>query len=435
MRQIRIRVPGESRTAVTTALDDADIDHLLVEEASGRDAVVVEIPVPNGGVESVLDLLYEAGLPESAYTTITEGETAGATTQDVVDLEDQFVSGPEGESGVSYPEIRERAADLTPGRATYVVFAALAAIVAVAGLLLDSAIIIVGAMVISPFAGSSLSASVGAVIDDREMVIDSVISQVLGLVVAYVGAVAMSFVLRKTTFVPAALVITRLDQVSTFLTPSLLTVVVALAAGTVGALALATDLPASITGVAVAAAIVPSAATAGIGTVWGQPLVVAGALALLFMNVIFINVSAFVALVALGYRDSVTRSIRENFTLSARTGAYAVVVVAFLVAVMVVSATTASYVAFEGTVNNEVQTTLDGPAYADLELAGVSTGFDSGDVLGNETSVTVTLSRTSEKDYPELATTLQERISAATDRNITVQLRFVDYQTASGSAS
>ena len=431
VRQIRTRVPSKSREAVTTALSDADIDYLVAEEASGRDAVIVEIPVPGGGVDPILDLLYDAGLDEDAYTVISEVETTGATTQAVADLEERYVAGPKGESGVSYPEIRERAGDLEPGRATYIVFAALAAIVAVAGLLLDSAIIIVGAMVIAPFAGSSLSASVGAVIDDREMVLDSVVSQVLGLVVAYVGAVAMSLVLRETFFVPAALAISRVDQVAAFLTPSLLAVVVALAAGAAGALALATDLPVSLAGVAVAAAIVPSAATAGIGTVWGEPLVVAGALVLLVMNVVFINVSAFAALVALGYRDSVTRSVRENFTVSARTGAYALLVVGFVVSVVVVGAVTASYIGFEGSVNREVQTTIDEPAYDGVELVGVSTGFDTGDVLGDETSVTVTLSRTAESEYPELARTLQERISAATDRPVTVQLRYLDFESAS----
>jgi uncharacterized hydrophobic protein (TIGR00271 family) len=430
VQQIRTRVPSDSRKAVVTALADADIEYLLSEEASSRDAVIAEIPVPDGGVEPVLDLLYEAGLDEDTYTVVTDAETAGATAQTVADLADRFVDGPDGESGISYPEIRDRAEDATPGRAAYVALAGLAAVVAAAGLLLDSAIVIVGAMVIAPFAGSSLSAAVGAVIDDRGMVVESVLTQLLGLLVAYVGAVVMAFVLRETAFVPPALVITSIEQVGTFLTPSLLTVVVALAAGAAGALALAVDLPVATAGVAVAAAIVPAAATAGIGTVWGQTLVVAGALALLFMNVIFINVSAFVALVALGYRDSVTRSVRENLTLSLRTGAYALVVLAFVASIVVVSAVTASYVGFEDTVNREVQTTIDGPAYNDLELAGVSTGFDTGDVLGDNTSVTVTLSRTTEQEYPELARTLQERISAATDRRITVQLRFVDYQTA-----
>ncbi|RJT06106.1 DUF389 domain-containing protein [Halococcus sp. IIIV-5B] len=431
MRQIRTRVPGESRSAVTTALTDEDIDYHLTEEVSGRGAVMLDVPVPGGGVEPVLDLLYDAGLPEDAHTVVTEVETRGATTQDVDDLADRFVAGPKGDSGISYSEIRERAADLQPDRPTYIAFAALSAVVAVAGLLLDSAIVIVGAMVVAPFAGSSLSAAVGAVIDDREMVVESVVSQVLGLVVAYVGAVAMSFVLRRTFFVPASLAITSVDQVSAFLTPSLLAVVVALAAGAAGALALATDLPVSIAGVAVAAAIVPSAGTAGIGTVWGQPLVVAGAFALLFMNVVFINVSAYVALVALGYRESVVGSVRENLSVSLRTGAYALVVLAFVASIVVVSAATASYVSFEGSVNQEVQTAIDGPAYDGLDLTDVSTSYDAGDVFGGEVTATVTLDRTTGTAYPGLAETLQERISAATDRPVTVELRYVDYESAS----
>ncbi|MFW5919206.1 MAG: DUF389 domain-containing protein, partial [Halanaeroarchaeum sp.] len=110
-------------------------------------------------------------------------------------------------------------------------------------------------MVIAPFAGSTLSASVGAVVSDRGMVVDSASSQVTGVLVACLGAVATSAFLRTSGFVPTALQIGRIGQVGAFVTPNLLSLAIAIAAGFAGALALATDLPVSIAGVAVAAAI------------------------------------------------------------------------------------------------------------------------------------------------------------------------------------
>jgi uncharacterized hydrophobic protein (TIGR00271 family) len=428
MRLIQVFVPSDDREATRDTLDEMNVDYLFVDENSSRDGTIAYVPVPAGAVDTVLERLYDAGLDEDTYTVVTDAEFA--TVPNVEELTDRYVDGPKGSRGASHPEIRERAGDLKPDTATYIAFAALSAIVAVGGLLLNSAIVIVGAMVIAPFAGSTLSASVGAVISDREMVVDSATSQGVGLVVAFVGAVVMSLFLQQTGFVPEALVVSRIDQVSAFLTPNLLTLAIAVAAGISGALALATDLPVSIAGVAVAAAIVPAAATAGIGAVWGQPLIVLGALVLLLMNIVFINLAAYAALVSLGYRSSVIRSARENLSLSVRTGAYTLVVLAFLVAVALTTVGTYQHLAYEQDVNQEVQGVVEEPAYDSLELVSVKTEYNDMNVLGHEETVTVTVSRSSDQEYERLASDLQTRISEETGRPVTVSVRFLDYQQA-----
>ena len=428
MRLIQVFVPTADRAAVSDALTEMDVDYLFTDEDSRRDGTVAYVPVPTGAVDVVLDRLYDAGLDEDTYTVVADVDRA--TVPNVAELTDRYVEGPRGERGASNVEIRERAADLEPDTATYVSFAVLSAIVAVGGLLLDSAIVIVGAMVIAPFAGSTLSASVGAVISDREMIVDSATSQAVGLVVAYVGAVAMSAALQWTGFVPSILVVSRVDQVSAFLTPNLLTLAIAIAAGFAGALALATDLPVSIAGVAVAAAIVPAAATAGIGTVWGQPLVVLGAVVLLSVNIVFINLAAYVALVSLGYRSSVVRNVREHAAISLRSGAYAVVVVAFLAVVVLTAVGTYQHLAFERAVNQEVEAVLEGSEYDSLELVGVRTAYNDMNVLGSVESVTVTVSRSDDAEYDRLDEHLRDDVTDATNRAVTVRVRFLDYRTA-----
>lgn len=285
-------------------------------------------------------------------------------------------------------------------------------------------------MVIAPFAGSTLSASAGAVISDREMVVDSATSQVTGLVVAYVGAVVMSVFLQQTGFVPSTLDVGLVGQVSGFATPNLLTLVIAIAAGFAGALALATDLPVSLAGVAVAAAIVPAAAAAGIGTAWGEPLIIAGGIVLLLMNIVFINLTAYLTLIALGYRSSVIHNVRENAEVSLRTGAYAVIVLLFLVVVALTAFGTYQHLVFEQQANDEVQTVLDDPEYATLELAGVETEYNDGSVFSDEVSVTVTVGRSSGLEHEGLAEELRTEIDAQTSRSVSVDVRFVDYQRA-----
>lgn len=430
MRLIHVHVPPDVHVQVRETLDTADIEYLFADESGGRKGFIAQIPVPSGAVDPVLELLYDAGLPESTMTMVTEIQRANV--ENAEDLTEEFVDRPRGEAGVAYPQLRERADDLKPETRTYIAFAALSAIVAVGGLLLNSPIIIVGAMVIAPFAGSTLSASVGWVLGDRDMITDSATSQTIGLVIAFVGAVAMSYLLQQTGFVPRSLVITRIDQVSAFLTPNLLTLAIAIAAGIAGALALATDLPVSIAGVAVAAAIVPAAATAGIGAVWGEPVVVLGATVLLLMNVVFINVAAYLALTALGYRSSVIRSLPEQVHASVRTGIYVVVIVAFVAMVAATSVATYQHVAFEQEVNTGVQDVVDQNRYSALELVSVSTEYNDMGIVGTVESVTVTVSRSDDTDYEFLASDIQSRLVQRTGQSVTVNVRFIDYQQATG---
>ncbi|MDS0292724.1 DUF389 domain-containing protein [Halogeometricum luteum] len=431
MRLIRVRVDDDARDSVVAALDREGATYAVVPDAERVDSAFVEVPVPEGAVDPVLAYLQENGLDEDAYTVVVDADRAGSVNEH---LGEQFVEGPKGDRGISHAEIRQRAEDLTPGRATYLAFAALSATLATAGLLLNSAIVIVGAMVIAPFAGSSLSASVGAVIDDRPMLIQSVKDQTLGLVVAAVSAVAVAYAVRWTLFVPSTLAVSRVQQVGFFITPTLLALAIAIAAGAAGALALATDLPVSIAGVAVAAAIVPSVAAAAVGTVWGQPVLVLGAVVLLLMNIVFINIAAYLALVALGYRSSVVASTWRDLGPSVRTVGYALVVVGFVAVTAATGAATYSHLTFEQDVNAGVQTTLAQEEYEGLELVGVGAQYDDPGVFASPESVTVTVVSDADTTHPDLATDMQGRVQDATGQNVAVEVHTQDYQRASAEA-
>jgi len=433
VRLIQVFVPSNDHDAVREALSEMEVEFVFSDADNNRDGSLANVPVPTGAVDAILDRLYDAGLDEDTYTVVTDVDRANVPNAD--ELADRYVEGSKGKRGVSHTELRERAGGLTPDTATYLAFAFASVIVAVGGLLLDSAIVIVGAMVIAPFAGSTLSASVGAVISDYDMVVDSATSQVTGLVVAYVGAVAMSVFLQQSGFVPATLDVGRIGQVGVFVTPNLLTLVIAISAGFAGALALATDLPVSIAGVAVAAAIIPAASVAGIGTAWGQPLVVAGATVLLLMNIVFINLTTYLTLIMLGYRSSVINNVRKNADISLRTGAYAIVVLLFLVVFAVTAFGTYQHLVFEQQVNDEVQDVLGGDEYSALELVDVGTEYNDASVFSDEVTVTVTVGRSSDLEYERLAADLQNQINNGTDRSVQVSVRFVDYQHAPAAGS
>ena len=428
MQLIQVFVPREDQAAVRDRLDEIEAGHVFSDADGQREGALAYVPVPSGTTDRILEELHDAGLPEDTYRVVTDANQAHIPN--VEDLETRFAAGPTGGRGDSHAELRKRAADLKPETATYVSFAIASALVAVSGLLLDSATIIVGAMVIAPFAGSALSASVGAVIGDREMVVDSATSQALGLVVAYLGAVGMSLLLEQTGFVPSTLVVARVGQVGSFSSPNLLTFAIAVSAGFAGALALATDLPVAIAGVAVAAAIVPAVGASGIGTVWGDHLVVVGALVLVLMNILIINLSAYVSLVLLGYRSSMIATLREDAALSLRSGAFAVVVVAFAVLLGLTGVATYQHIVFERAVNSEVEEVLGDQRYDSLELISVETSYSDRNLLADDPTVTVTVSRTSERQFDGLDQAIRTNVSAETGQPVTASVRFIDLATA-----
>ncbi|WP_435358511.1 DUF389 domain-containing protein [Haloarchaeobius sp. DFWS5] len=424
MRLVELRVPDDVSGSATTTLDDAGVEYTVIDRGSAPGTMLLRFPVPAGAVDSVLQLLYDAGVPEDTYLTVAEIERAQVADQGV----SEYVDGPLGDLGISHPEIRKRAEDLQPNRPTYIALAFLSALVAAAGLLLDSAIVVVGAMVISPFAGSSLSASVGAVIDDWDMVVHSTVSQLLGLAIGFVGAASVAAVLRWTQFVPEKLVVTQLGVLSSFVTPNVLTLAIAVCAGAAGALALATDLPVSIAGVAVAAALVPSAATAGIGTVWGDWVVVVGAVVLLAMNIVFINLTAYLTLVALGYRSSALQTIRDDLRPSVRAGAYGLAILAFAVVVVVTGFATYEQVRFERTVNDGVNDVLAQGEYSAVELDSVAAEYHGLDTTAGTDTVTVVVSHPDGEFYPDLANDLEERLGEVVGQDVAVRVRFETYQ-------
>jgi uncharacterized hydrophobic protein (TIGR00271 family) len=432
MRLVQVLVPADNRPAVERELDDLGVESLAVEEADDA-GTLFYVPVPLEAVDELLDRLGSAGLGDDDYTVITPVESAAAGTG-VEELREEFGESPHGKGGLSHAEMESRAEDLKPERPTFLALSALSALLAVGGLLLESPIVIVGAMVVAPFAGATMSASVGAVLGNRETATASVVSQALGLTVATVTAVGTTVALRRLGFVPDLLAVASNEQVSSFVTPNLLAVLIAVGAGAAGALALVSDLPVSIAGVAVAAALVPSAGALGIGIAFRQPHVALGALVLLFLNIVAINLTTAGTLYGLGYRPDVLGS-GVGVSLSLRTGLTATLLVGFAVLTLLTAVATVQHLAFVRAANDAVETTLEGDDYERLELVSVTASYNGQGAFDEPETVTVTLTRTTDRDYSGLTREIRRRVTERADQPVVVRVRFLDYERAGPTAS
>ena len=302
MRLVQVTIPAGKRDAVLGALDDEGIDYVVSDETSGRDYTgVAYFPLPNEAVEPVLERLRDVGVDDDGYTVIVEANTV--VSRRFEQLQERYAE-EEDEDRIARQELTARAGDLAPSLSTYAIMTVVSAVIATAGLMLDSPAVVVGSMVIAPLIGPAMATSVGTVVDDREMFRRGVKLQIFGLLLAVASAGLFAFLIRSVHLIPPLADVTSIPEIRERIAPDFLSLVVALGAGVAGVISLSTGVSTALVGVMIAVALIPPAATVGIGLAWGQPLVSLGSAVLLLVNVLSINLAALVVLWYKGYRPS-----------------------------------------------------------------------------------------------------------------------------------
>ncbi|WP_297885125.1 TIGR00341 family protein [uncultured Halorubrum sp.] len=423
-------IPAGKRAAVVRALDDEGVDYVVTDETSGREyTAVATFPLPTAAVEPVLDRLREAGIDESTYTVIVAAETVISRRFEA--LEEEYEEDAErGGDRISREELQAKADDLASGLGTYVLMTVISAVIATAGLLLDSPATVVGSMVIAPLIGPAMSAAIGTVVDDEALFRRGVRMQVLGVVVAVLAATLFAFALRSLALVPPGLDPLELAEVSERLAPNVLVLVVAVGAGVAGIVSLMTGVSATLVGVMIAVALIPPAAAVGIGIAFRIPRLVLGAGIIVAVNVLSINLSALVMLWYEGYRPQ--RWFREDDARAAFVKRAAVLVVAIaLLSVFLGGVTYDSYAAST--------TEADIRAAATDELTALDSEFElleltverSGTVPPLETDrVVVTVGAPPGGTVEGIAPALDDRIEAVVGRTVRVEVRTVTVERA-----
>ncbi|WP_277552548.1 TIGR00341 family protein [Halobaculum limi] len=425
MRLVQVLIPEGNSGAVLSALDEQGVDYVVFPEIGrGGFEAMVQFPIPPSGVETVLERMVEAGIDDDAYTIVLATETV--VSRNLSALEARFPG-----LRISREELHARARELAPANSTFFAFLVLSTVIATTGLLLDSAATIIGAMVVAPLMGPAISASVGTVLDDREMTARGIRLQVTGLLVAILVGAVLGLILQQTFLVPSRLDITTIPQVAERTSPNFLSLFLALGSGIAGAISIIRGSGSSLVGVAIAVALVPPAATSGLGIAYGLPTVaVAGAL-LVVVNLLAINVSALVLLYIAGFRPlerDATDVVRSNVRW--RVAAIAASIVVLSVVLIGVSYATFTVQSFE----EETQLVFD-QVFVENDFDGyvlldVSVDFHAADlILGNEPRVDVLLGVPPDVERrPNLAQTFDDILTERTGRDVVVRIGFVDEQ-------
>jgi len=435
-------IPAGKREAVLSVLDENGIDYALSDETSGRRYTgVVSFPLPTNAVEPILDQLREeTGIDRDAYTVVLDAETVVSERYD--QLEKEWTEGEEGER-IARDELITRAADLAPDWVPFLVMTAISAVVATSGLLLDSAAVVVGSMVIAPLIGPAMATSVGSVVDDRDLFVRGIKLQAAGALLAVASAAAFAGLLRFGNIVPLGTnEVLAIGEVRERLSPGVPSLVVALAAGIAGALSLSSGVSSALVGVMIAAALVPPTAVVGIGVAWGRPGAVVGSAVLVAVNFLSINLVALAVFWYQGYQPEQWFRVGEarQDTIK-RIGALAVTVL--ILSSVLAGATYASTqrAAFADDARAETESLLAGEP--SLSLIDFEVEHGAAFPFRSPERVVVTVGYPPGEEPPALAERLAERIDSigggpfglSSGENVAVAVRYTAVETAGGDDS
>ncbi len=180
---------------------------------------------------------------------------------------------------------------------SYLYLMILSTLLASIGLFASSAAVIIGAMLIAPLMTPIVSLSMGLLRAESDMIQNSLIKIAVGIVLA-LGASSLVGILIPYSELTSEMK-ARID-------PTLLDLSVAIVSGVAAAYSKSfKEIMQSLAGVAIAVALVPPLATAGIGLGQGNMAMFNGAFLLFFTNLVGITIAAVVTFQLLGFSNVV----------------------------------------------------------------------------------------------------------------------------------
>lgn len=190
----------------------------------------------------------------------------------------------------TYREMRDSAQP----NVNFFILIATSAVIATLGLLLNSAAVIIGAMLVAPLMTPFISMSVAIVMGNIRMMQDALAAIVQGALLGIFIALISTLISPLAEPTPELLSRTQ---------PNLIDLMIALAAGVAGSYAIARkEVGAALPGVAIAAALMPPLCTVGVGIAIGSLTMAVGAFLLFVTNLVAIVFAAAIVFLLLGMR-------------------------------------------------------------------------------------------------------------------------------------
>jgi len=259
-------------------------------------------------VSDVVDALRAVGDEGACSITL---ETVDTSLSQYADAAEEAAPG-RGVDAVVWEEVEARSGEESELSGSFLALLVIATLLAAVGVLLDSAVLVVGAMVVGPEFGPVAGLTVALADRRPALARRSLRALAIGFPVAIAAAGLLTLVVQTTAGLPAAYAGEQRPLTAFISRPDGYALLVALLAGVAGVVSLTSAKSAALVGVAVSVTTVPAAADVGVAAAaerWGE---CAGAAAQLAVNL--------VALVVAGAATLGVRRVLAGRARPVRTG-------------------------------------------------------------------------------------------------------------------
>lgn len=297
MLHLRLITPAD-RTGEVVHLIDRTVGttHLVVLPGVARD--------PEGDVV-MCDVAREAGDELIGRLRALGIDSSGAITAENIDLSlseraAQAEKDAPGEpaDAVLWEQLHEATHEESTLSITYVAFITLATMIAACGVVLDNAILIVGAMAVGPEFGPLAGICTAIVQRAPRLALRSTIALLVGFAVAMAVTVGFSWVMAALNLFSEAKLEGDRPNTGFVYAPDAFSFVVAILAGIAGMLSLTSAKSGALVGVAISVTTVPAAANAAVALSFGDTAQMVGSSEQLLLNLAGIVMAGTLTLLA-----------------------------------------------------------------------------------------------------------------------------------------
>jgi uncharacterized hydrophobic protein (TIGR00271 family) len=249
---------------------------------------VIEAEVAREAADGLLQRLRPLALPGGGSVTLEVVDTA---LGDAVDRAQAIAPG-HGVDAVVWEEVAQRTEEEATLSWTFLTFLVAATLIASAGLLTDSSVLIVGSMVLGPEFGPLAAVAVALVQRRWAVARRSLVALAVGFPLAVAVTAGGVALLGATLGVPKDYLAGHRTLTSFVSHPDAFSVIVALIAGVAGTVSLTSAKSTSLVGVFISVTTIPAAANIGTALVTGRPPEALGAAVQLGVNLVCILLAA-----------------------------------------------------------------------------------------------------------------------------------------------
>ncbi|MEU9332056.1 DUF389 domain-containing protein [Streptomyces sp. NPDC048290] len=297
MLHLRLITPPDRTADVIRLIENTvGTTHVVVMEGAARNprGDVVMCDVAREAGDGLLTGLQELGIEDTGSISVENIDLSLSKRGTKAEEE----APGEAADAVLWEHLTDATHEESTLSITYLAFMTLATMIAACGVVLDNAILIVGAMAVGPEFGPLAGISTSIVQREPRLAARSLIALLVGFVVAMTVTVGFSVFMDAVGLFTREQLEGARPQTGFVYAPDWFSFVVAVLAGAAGTLSLTSAKSGALVGVAISVTTIPAAANAAVAFAYGDPAQTWGSTEQLLLNLLAITLAGTTTLLA-----------------------------------------------------------------------------------------------------------------------------------------